>query len=33
MKPDLNPIILFFIVWFSVSVVLVAVGIVRNIGG
>lgn len=27
----MNPIILFFVVWFSVSVVIVATGIVRNV--
>ena len=32
MKPYLNPIIVFFAVWFSVSAVVVAAGIVKNIG-
>ena len=33
MKQYMNPIIVFFVVWFSVSVIVVAVGIVRNLVG
>ena len=32
MKRYLNPIIIFLVVWFSVSVAMVAAGIVKNLG-
>lgn len=33
MKLHINPIVAFFVVWFTTAVVLVAIGIVRNVGG
>lgn len=33
MKRHINPIVAFFVVWFTVSLIVVAIGIVRNVGG